>query len=78
MANVRRTAATIVALAGVAIGAAACAFCAYQMYPTEMNDWELRHLGAGVTIGLLVWVIVAFPFAWLGDRIDPSPTGEKE
>jgi hypothetical protein len=53
-------------------------FCAYQMYPTEMNDWEQRPLGAGVTIGLLVWVIVAFPFAWLGDRIDPSPKGEND
>ena len=61
----------------VAIGAAAGAFCAYQLYPAEMNDWEVRHLGAGVTIGLLVWVTVAFPFAWLGDRIDPSPKGEK-
>ncbi|MGZ3285958.1 MAG: hypothetical protein ACXU89_18635 [Xanthobacteraceae bacterium] len=78
MANARRTVATIVTLTGVAIGAAVGAFCAYQLYPAEMNDWEVRHLGAGVTIGLLVWVIVAFPFAWLGDRIDPSPKGGQE
>jgi threonine/homoserine efflux transporter RhtA len=78
MANARRAVATIVTLTGVAIAAAAGAFCAYQLYPAEMNDWELRHLGAGVTIGLLVWVIIAFPFAWLGDRIDPSPKSQKE
>jgi len=59
MASARKTVATIVALTGVAIGAAAGAFCAYQLYPAEMNDWEVRHLGAGVTIGLLVWFIVA-------------------
>ncbi|MGA7997336.1 MAG: hypothetical protein WCA28_20875 [Bradyrhizobium sp.] len=70
MASARKTVATIVALTGVAIGVAAGAFCAYQLYPAEMNDWEVRHLGAGVTIGLLVWVIVAFPFAWLGGRIN--------
>ena len=74
----RRIVATIVTLSGVAIGAAAGGFCIYLMYPAEMNAWELRHLGAGFTIGAFVWVIVAFPFAWLGDRIDPSPKARNE
>ena len=78
METVRKTLATIVTLVGVAIGAAAGAFCAYLMYPAEMNDWEQRHLGASITVGLLVWCVVAFPFAWLGGCIDPSPKGEQE
>ncbi len=78
MAPAQKILAKMVVSIGIATGAAAAAFCFYLMYPAEMNDWELRHLGAGVRIGLLVWCLVALPFAWLADRIDSSPDSTQQ
>ena len=78
MAPARKILAKMVVSIGIAAGAAGAAVCFHLMYPAKMDDWEPGHLGAGVTIGLLVRCLVALPFAWVADRIDPSPDSTKQ
>jgi hypothetical protein len=83
MAVARRILAIVVLAIGITAGAAVGAMWADLNWPAVAADnynghHVLRALGLVVFGGLGLWLLVAWPFAWLSERINPAPEGKKE
>jgi hypothetical protein len=83
MTIARKMIGVIVLLIGVALGGVCAAAWADLMWPAvAAENYQSRHafraLALDIVGGLFVWWAVAWPFAWLAERINPSPRQVKQ
>ncbi len=83
MPILRRILAIVVLAAGITAGAVVGYFWADLMWPMVAADnYNSRHAVRAFSLDILgaigLWWLVAWPFAWLSERISPSPRGNTE